>query len=73
MTANGSAAAGSDYTFVSGTLAFSPGETSKTITVAVTGDRTRESDETFRINLSAADGATIADAQGSGTIRNDDK
>jgi probable HAF family extracellular repeat protein len=73
MTANGSALAGSDYNFANGTLAFNPGETSKTITVAVKGDRTREADETFRINLSAADGATIGDAQGSGVIRNDDK
>jgi probable HAF family extracellular repeat protein len=73
MTANGSAIAGDDYNFVSGTLAFNPGETSKTITVAVKGDRKRESDETFRVNLSSADGATIADAQGSGIIRNDDR
>lgn len=73
MTANGSAIAGDDYNFVSGTLTFNPGETTKTITVAVKGDKTRESDETFRVNLSGADGATISDTQGSGTIRNDDR
>ena len=73
MTANGTAAAGSDFNFASGTLAFTPGETTKTITVAVKGDRTREGDETFRVNLSGADGATISDAQGTGTIRNDDR
>jgi probable HAF family extracellular repeat protein len=73
MTANGSAIAGDDYNFVSGTLKFNPGETTKTITVAVKGDKKRESDETFRVNLSGADGATILDAQGSGIIRNDDR
>jgi probable HAF family extracellular repeat protein len=73
MTANGSAIAGDDYNFVSGTLKFNPGETTKTITVAVKGDKKRESDETFRVNLSGADGATISDAQGSGIIRNDDR
>jgi len=73
MTANGSAIAGDDYTFVSGTLQFNPGETTKTVTVAVKGDKKRESDETFRVNLSGADGATIFDAQGSGIIRNDDR
>ena len=73
MTANGSAIAGDDYNFVSGTLTFNPGETTKTITVAVKGDKKRESDETFRVNLSGADGATISDTQGSGIIRNDDR
>ena len=73
MTANGSAIAGDDYTFASGTLKFNPGETTKTITVAVKGDKKRESDETFRVNLSGADGATISDTQGSGIIRNDDR
>ena len=73
MAANGSAIAGEDYNFVSGTLKFNPGETTKAITVVVKGDKKRESDETFRINLSGADGATILDSQGSGIIRNDDR
>ena len=72
-SANGTAVAGSDYVFASGTLTFNPGETSKTITVAVNGDRQREGDETFRVNLSNPDGATIFDGTGSGIIRNDDK
>lgn len=72
-TANGTAVAGSDYIFTHGTLTFNPGETSKTITVAVNGDRQREGDETFRVNLSNPDGATIFDGTGSGVIRNDDK
>ena len=38
-TASGSATAGSDFQPTSGTLTFAPGETCKTITVAVNGDR----------------------------------
>jgi probable HAF family extracellular repeat protein len=72
-TANGSAAAGQDYAGTAGTLVFNPGERTKTVVVAVNGDRTREQDETFRVNLSAPDGATIFDAQGVGMIRNDDR
>ena len=71
-TANGSAIAGTDYASTAGTLVFNPGET-KTITVAVNGDRTREADETFRVFLSNPDGATIYDGTGAGVIRNDDK
>jgi probable HAF family extracellular repeat protein len=73
ITQNGTAIAGNDYNFANGTLTFNPGETSKTITVAVKGDRSREADETFRIILSNADGATIFDGTGSGVIRNDDR
>jgi probable HAF family extracellular repeat protein len=72
-TANGTAIAGSDYNSASGTLVFNPGETARTVSVGVRGDRTREADETFTVNLSGAQGATIADGQGLGTIRNDDK
>ena len=36
-------------------------------------DRKREADEVFFVNLSNANGATIADGQGAGTIRNDDR
>jgi probable HAF family extracellular repeat protein len=73
MTANGTAIAGSDFNFAHGTLLFAPGETAKTVVVPVLGDSRREPDETFRVNLSKADGATIADAQATGIIRNDDK
>ncbi|HBL61393.1 MAG TPA: calcium-binding protein, partial [Cyanobacteria bacterium UBA8803] len=71
-TANGTATAGSDYTAVSGTLTFAAGETSKTITVPIVGDTTNESNETFTLNLTNPTNATIADAQGGGTITNDD-
>ena len=71
-TANGTATAGSDYMAASGTLTFAAGTTTRTIAVTVNGDATGESNETFLVSLSAASGATIADAQGTGTIVNDD-
>jgi hypothetical protein len=40
--------------------------------VSVRSDRRGEPDETFFVNLNNASGATIADAQGQGTIVNDD-
>jgi hypothetical protein len=69
-TADGSATAGSDYTAASGTLTFAPGETAKTVTVSVIGDRTYEPDETLTLTLTDAGGSTLASAVG--TIRNDD-
>lgn len=72
-TANGSAAAGSDYTSTSGTLTFSAGDATKTITVATIDDTTVESSETVLVNLSGATGgATISDGQGVGTINDND-
>ena len=58
-TANGTATAGSDYTATSGTLSFAAGETSKTITVSVLGDKTVESNENFTLVLSSPSGATL--------------
>jgi hypothetical protein len=71
-TANGTATAGSDYQAQSGTLTFAPGEFTKTITIVVNGDKTKESDESFFVNLFGAFGGTILDGQGLGTILNDD-
>ncbi|QRM33457.1 cellulase family glycosylhydrolase (plasmid) [Microvirga sp. VF16] len=71
-TANGTAQAGADYVAKSGTLTFAPGETSKTIAVAVIGDTTVEANESFRLDLSSPTKATIADGQGAVTITNDD-
>ncbi|MBK6998543.1 MAG: M10 family metallopeptidase C-terminal domain-containing protein [Rhodoferax sp.] len=61
-TANGTATAGSDYTATSGTLSFAAGETSRTITVPVLGDKTAESSETFTLALSSPSGATLGSA-----------
>jgi subtilisin family serine protease len=72
-TANGTATtANNDYSSKSGTLSFSPGTTSLTVSVRVRGDRTVEPNETFYVNLSGATNAVIGDSQGLGTIVNDD-
>lgn len=73
-TANGTATAGSDYASQSGTLAFAPGETSKTILVDVIGDTVVEANETFTIALSGASAnARIQTTSATGTITNDDQ
>ena len=62
-----------DYTATSGTLTFTPGQTSKTFTVEVKGDKKRESDEYFYVLLSKpSSNALIWDSYGWGTILNDD-
>jgi hypothetical protein len=71
-TANGTATAGADFTSTSGTLTFTAGTTTQTITVPVANDALNETDETYVVNLSGAVNATITDAQGQGTIANDD-
>ena len=71
-TANGTAVAGSDYTATSNTVTFAPGQTSQTISVPVIGDTITEANETFTVNLTTPTNATISDAQGVGTIVNDD-
>ena len=71
-TANGTATAGSDYVATSGRLSFAAGQLTRTVSVTINGDTTVEPDETLFVNLSSPTGATIADAQGIGTIANDD-
>lgn len=71
-TANGTAASGSDYRAASGTLTFAPGETSKTVSVAVIGDFRLEATETFQVRLSSPTNATIADNTGVATILDTD-
>jgi hypothetical protein len=71
-TANGTAAAGSDYTANSGAVSFASGETSKVVQVqALTDGVVEGGNETFFVNLStngSSNGAVISDAQGVGTI-----
>ncbi len=71
-TADQTATAGSDYVAGSGTVTFSPGQTTKPVTVTINGDVTAEADETLLVNLNTPGNATILDGQGIGTIRNDD-
>jgi hypothetical protein len=71
-TEAGSATAGSDYQAASGTVTFAPGETSKTITVLVNGDRLPEPNETFHVRLTGATSAVINNDYSTGTILDDE-
>ncbi len=73
-TADGTAAAGADYTAASGTLTFAPGETSHTVSVALLDDAIDEGKETFKLTLSNPRGAFLRamHREAKGVIRNDD-
>ena len=71
-TADGSAVAGADYTSASGTLEFTPGQLTRTITVPVTGDLLDEIDESFTVTLTNPTNASITDGIGLGTIADND-
>ncbi len=71
-TADGTATQPADYTSATGTLTFTPGQTTQTVTVLVVGETVPEANETFFVNLSGATNASISDNQGIGTITNDD-
>ena len=71
-TANGSAIAPGDYQTRTGSLTFAPGQTSQSVAVTVNGDTIDEVAETYSLNLTAPTMATFADAQGDGTIIDDD-
>ncbi|MCE9560704.1 MAG: cellulose binding domain-containing protein [Planctomycetes bacterium] len=71
-TADGTAKASSDYSSILGTVTFAPGETTKTVSVAVIGDTDVEPDESFTLGLSTPSGATLGRSTATGTIQNDD-
>jgi chitinase len=71
-TANGTATAGSDYVTRTGTLTFAPGITAQSIAITVNGDTAAEGDETLLVNLTNVVNADLGDAQGIGTLINDD-
>ena len=72
-TADQTAVGGSDFVASTGTVTFtSGGPLTQTVTIVVNGDTAFEANETFVVNLTNATGATFADAQGLGTILNDD-
>ncbi len=72
-TANGTAqTSDNDYQSTSGTLTFNPGDLTKPITVVINGDQKTELNETVLLNLTNPVNAVVADAQGVGTIQNDD-
>ncbi|MBD2667439.1 polymorphic membrane protein [Richelia sinica FACHB-800] len=72
QTVNATATANSDYINQIGTITFNPGETSKTIGIVINGDTITEADETFKVLLYSPVNATITDAEGIGTIINDE-
>lgn len=53
-------------------LTIDPGRTSKVFLVSVQGDTSFEPDETFSVDLSQVDGASVVDGHAVGTILNDD-
>jgi Domain of unknown function (DUF4347)/Bacterial Ig domain/Calx-beta domain/FG-GAP-like repeat len=67
-------AASGDYTSISDTLTFLPGEVSKTVVVNVTGDRRQEGTEQFLVTLAGAVNASLAvgTSTATGLILNDD-
>ena len=72
-TANGSAVAPGDFTARSNvTITFPAGSTSQTFAVTTVNDTLVEQTETFTVNLIGATNATIGDAQGVGTILDND-
>jgi large repetitive protein len=71
-TADGTALSTTDYVPVSGALTFTAGQTSKTITVPLRRDDLPELGEALFVNLSAPANGVLADAQGMGTITDDD-
>ena len=71
-TADNTAIAGSDYINASGTLTFTPGQTSQLLNVGIKGDVLNEENVSFNVNLTAPTNATIGDGHGFGTIVDDD-
>jgi hypothetical protein len=72
-TSDGTASASSDYAAATGTLTFAIGQATRSVDVATTDDAAVESSETVNLTLSGATGgATISDAQGVGTINDND-
>ena len=71
-TADGTATAPADFAAASGTLTFQPGEKVKTIAVSVVADTSIEQTETFTVAISGPVNAVLEDANGLGTITNDD-
>ena len=71
-TADGTAAAGSDYTATNGTMTFSTGTLTRTIEVPVTDDSAEELDENLTVTLQTPSNATLDDASATGTIEDDD-
>ncbi len=66
------ATGGTDFVGGSGIVTFVPTDVSEPVTVTINGDLLDELNETFTVDLSNPSNATILDAQGVGTITDDD-
>jgi hypothetical protein len=73
-TNDGTAVSGSDYIDNDSILTFQPGETTKSISVRVSGDRIPEPDEFFTVSLNSASNANIDNTRNlaTGRILDDD-
>src|ERR1051325_807095 len=71
-TSDGTATAGSDYIATSGAAAFAPGEAEKPVVVLVKGDTIDEAQETFFLDISNVQNATVSSNRGTGFIIDDD-
>ena len=70
-TVDDTAVAGSDYTRTTGTLRFDPNERTDTIRVPILQDSTAEPSESFTVELSNPNRATVSDGTGAVTIEAD--
>ncbi len=66
------AAQDEDYRHVSGSMTIPAGERSAVLEIEILADSIKEADEEFKVVISNPTNATIANAEGVGTIRNDD-
>ena len=71
-TSNGTATAGTDYVATSGAVTFAPGEVEKPVVVLVNGDTVDEAQETFFLDISNVQNATVSSSRGTGFILDDD-
>ena len=71
-TSDGTAVAGADYEAVGGSLVFTPGETTATVSIPLVQDNLNEPDENFIVSLSNPANATLATATAEGLIIDDD-
>jgi Ca2+-binding RTX toxin-like protein len=74
-TAGGTATGGADYTAAAGSVTFTPGQTSKTISVPVTSDSADEPDETFDVTVTlpaTSNASLLGPSTATATITDDD-
>jgi Ca2+-binding RTX toxin-like protein len=64
--------ANNDYVATTGTITFTPGQTTKTLPITINGDTVGEINEAFTVLLTNAVNATLLKNEGIGIIRNDD-